>query len=297
MLCEKPYMIGTVPCACMRCFPCRVNRRRIWAHRMDLEARKHGDSSFVTLTYDDENLPPGGTLVPRDTQLWLKRLRKVLAPQKIRYFLAGEYGPQTHRPHYHMALFGIDPFTAGGVDGKGGLVNQTWAKGFTYVGSLTPDSTMYIAGYVTKKMTQGKDSRLGGKQPEFCRMSLRPRGIGAEAMRDIARALDNPIGLESIDQNGDVPSSLVSGKSPLPLGRYLKRVLREELGLKKDTPEIITKAYVIEMQKLLKYHVYNPTGSEVWKKNSHYHIMLDKFAQKRKNLLARTKIYSQKETI
>lgn len=293
MLCEKPYMVGVIPCPCQKCFPCRVNRRRIWAHRIDLEAQKHGDSSFVTLTYDDEHIPEGGSLVPKDTQDWLKRLRKVLAPQKIRYFLAGEYGPETFRPHYHAAIFGVDPLTLGGSDGQSGLVHQTWDRGFTYVGSLTPDSAMYVAGYCTKKMTQGGDKRGAGKFPEFSRMSLRP-GIGAGACGDIARSLDTLPGLRSITQSGDVPGALQYGRSRiLPLGRYLKRVLREELGLLKDTPVEAQKAYAEEMRKLYQdsFKDAENTSKSIGK------IIVDMNLQKRRNLYARTAVYGQKETI
>lgn len=85
--------------------PCRLNRRRLWTHRLLLEQLKHGDSCFLTLTYDEKHLPEGGSLVPKHAQDFLKRLRSK-TNLKLRYYLVGEYGEDTERPHYHVALFG-----------------------------------------------------------------------------------------------------------------------------------------------------------------------------------------------
>lgn len=304
MLCEKPYVIGSMPCPCQQCFPCRINRRRLWAHRLDLESQMHGDSSFVTLTYDDEHLPLGGSLAPDDPQKWLKRLRKVLAPEKVRYFLAGEYGPETFRPHYHAAIFGLAASVAGGVDGCAGVVRDTWNLGNTFVGPLSRDGAMYVAGYVTKKMTQGKDKRLNGKYPEFSRMSLRP-GIGAPAVPDIARVLDTPFGMGSIDASGDVPVSLQYGRSNVPLGRYLRVKLREALGYAKETPREVLKAYEERMHKLLQDALKNPKIKASYEKNRKGlfprdavgNILVDKFKNKRDHLKVRYGIFAQKETL
>ena len=47
-------------------------------------------------------------LLYTDVQKFLKRLRKAYRG-KLRYFVAGEYGEQTARPHYHMILYGWQP--------------------------------------------------------------------------------------------------------------------------------------------------------------------------------------------
>ena len=78
-------------------------------------------------------------------------------------------------------------------------------------------------------MTSHVDSRLNGRQPEFARMSRHP-GIGALAVPVVASALGSRFGAKSVAQTGDVPTALMHGRSSLPLGRYLRRKLREELG-------------------------------------------------------------------
>lgn len=69
--------------------PCRINKRRIWTTRLFLESLVHRSSIFFTLTYRDECLPEGGNLNPRDMTLFLKRLRKAVAPLRIRFFIVG----------------------------------------------------------------------------------------------------------------------------------------------------------------------------------------------------------------
>jgi hypothetical protein len=40
----------------------------------------HENNCFLTLTYDEENVPEDGCLEPRDYKLFLKKLRKYIAP-------------------------------------------------------------------------------------------------------------------------------------------------------------------------------------------------------------------------
>lgn len=47
---------------CGRCIGCRLERSRQWAVRCVHEAALHEDNAFITLTYDDDHLPYGGTL-------------------------------------------------------------------------------------------------------------------------------------------------------------------------------------------------------------------------------------------
>ena len=98
MKCTSPVLLGVHPVPCGQCQACRINRRRVWVHRMMLEAGQYKDNTFVTLTYSPENEPDGSSLEPKHTQDWLKRFRKAIAPLRVRYYLVGEYGEQSWRP-------------------------------------------------------------------------------------------------------------------------------------------------------------------------------------------------------
>lgn len=246
MLCKSPFTVAGRAYGCGQCMPCRLNRRRIWTHRIMLEAGQYGDNAFVTLTYSDETLPEGGNLVPGDLQLWLKRLRKAF-PNRLRFFGVGEYGDASFRPHYHVALFNY-PTCRYGMSTYNrsrskccfacDLVASTWAKGNVLLGGLQESSAAYIAGYVTKKMTSAGDARLGGRHPEFSRMSLRP-GIGGDAMWEVADVL---MRYDLDETEVDVPNGLRHGGRILPLGRYLQRRVRSFVGKDEGTPdEIIEK--------------------------------------------------------
>lgn len=163
--------------------------------RIMAEAKLNEDNAFVTLTYSDEQLPEHGGLVKRDCQLFMKRLRKTTGA-KIRYFLCGEYGDSTFRPHYHAALFGYQfpdlelLFTNANGDRlfTSELCDRIWGKGHCTVGHVQWESAGYIAGYVTKKQTGknatiyeslGEDGELLTIEPPFALMSRRP-GLGRE---------------------------------------------------------------------------------------------------------------------
>lgn len=242
MMCKNPY-VGSegLPFGCGQCMPCRFNKRRIWMHRIMLEAALYEDNSFVTLTYSDDNLPVGGTLVPEHYQQWLKRLRLKVAPSRFRFFLVGEYGDETQRPHYHAALFGFPTCVSGDTRISCikrpchwcQLVRDTWGHGNIMLGRLEDDSAGYMAGYVTKKMTHKDDTRLNGRFPEFGRMSLKP-GIGYDALWDIA----NTLFMYELDSTlDDVPFVLMHGQKTLPLGRYLRQRLRTLIGKEKNAPQ------------------------------------------------------------
>lgn len=162
---------------CGQCIACRLNRASDWAARIMHEARMSSDSSFVTLTYDEENLPRVGeyaTLVKKDVQDFFKRLRKEIEPRKIRYYMCGEYGDTFYRPHYHCIIFGIGPAEIRE------LVARCWQFGFSHVGTVSFDSAAYVARYCTKLLTGKKKEWYIERNilPEFSLMSRRP-GIGA----------------------------------------------------------------------------------------------------------------------
>lgn len=67
---------------CGRCIGCRLERSRQWALRLTHEKRFHAESAFITLTYDENHLPEGGSLDLKHFQNFMKRLRFELSPKK-----------------------------------------------------------------------------------------------------------------------------------------------------------------------------------------------------------------------
>lgn len=255
MLCRSPWQQGEALFPCGQCVPCRINRRRVWTHRIMLESLNHERNAFVTLTYEDENIPRTkdglGSLRSKDVQLWLKRIRKSIEPAKVRFYVVGEYGDVTWRPHYHAALFGYPSCEFGVTRHQDqccpqcDLVRKSWGMGHVSVGDLTIKSAAYVAGYVTKKLTREGDIKLQGRAPEFARMSLKP-GIGGDALWEVASEL-LALGL---DRKGDVPRTLRHGARELPLGRYLQRRLRVLVGKAPEAPKEVIDALSEEMRPL-----------------------------------------------
>lgn len=240
MNCHRPYIHEGGAAGCGQCLPCRINKRRVWTHRIILETALREDNAFVTLTYDDDNLPKNEEVTPREIQLFIKKLRKQVP--KLRYFAVGEYGDTTQRPHYHLALFGYPTCqrmrTRITKDKRPccppcDTVQRIWGKGQIQLGTLEKNSIQYIAGYILKKMTKNDDNRLNGRHPEFARMSLKP-GIGYDMMHEVASTLMEYKIEQTIE---DVPNSLQHGRSQLPLGPYLTRSLRAMIGRPKNAPQ------------------------------------------------------------
>ena len=118
--CTKPVVIGVkdkynngkiqrLQVACGKCPACRVRRSSDWTLRLSHEYSLHEHKGiFLTLTYDDKHIPTFQSVIKKDLQDFIKRLRKKIYPRKIKYFACGEYGSKNNRPHYHLILFGVD---------------------------------------------------------------------------------------------------------------------------------------------------------------------------------------------
>lgn len=221
MLCIRPFRPRPgQEFGCGQCLPCRINKRRMWTARILLEGLFHEASAFFTLTYEGEFLPPGGSLDPGHLEEFRYKLRHAIGP--FRYYFIGEYGERGWRPHYHGILFGKLPSAL--------EIWEIWRRGRVHVGFLEHDSAGYIAGYVTKKLTKRDDDRLGGRHPEFSRMSRKP-GIGVTGLSIIADWINSSDGAKYVAHYGDVPHTVRLGGKIFPLGRYLVSRLRETIDL------------------------------------------------------------------
>lgn len=217
---ESPSYIGNVfympiELPCGKCIGCRLEYAREWACRCVHEASLYKHNFFLTLTYDDQHLKWTSdgeqTLFKKDFQDFMKRLRKYFYDRdkdnKIRYFYCGEYGGQTHRPHYHAILFNCPPFVDVQEIGHNyakqplyhsDILDSIWKNGRVILGTVTYDSCAYVARYVSKKSlcanfdfdeqfkkfdASNGENHVDGivtdsPLPEYIGMSNRP-GIGA----------------------------------------------------------------------------------------------------------------------
>ncbi|WNK14150.1 MAG: replication initiator protein [Microvirus sp.] len=188
---------------CGNCIGCRLERSRQWSLRCVHEASLHEHNAFITLTYNDENLPANGSLHYPDFQLFMKRLRKHYSitrghpeyldylkdPKKyaIRFYMCGEYGDSTRRPHYHLCLFNchisdkiLHTYSNSLPLFTSPTLSKLWPFGHSLIGDLTRQSAAYTARYVMKKVngqlaeSHYQNSDGTHRVPEFNRMSLRP---------------------------------------------------------------------------------------------------------------------------
>lgn len=202
MPCYRPMPLSKkskdflVPCG--QCIGCKLNRSQVWAarimHEVQYQESLGNESTLALLTYDDEHLPHTDdrlpTLFPRDVQLFIKRLRREVEKhdKRIKFYAAGEYGDNFDRPHYHVAIMGIDfgDKVKDGLSKSGnqiyfsGRLNSLWTHGRTSLTDLNYESAGYIARYCTKKITGSPaKSHYQGRHPEFALQSTRP-AIGKE---------------------------------------------------------------------------------------------------------------------
>lgn len=158
---------------CGRCAVCLRKKQLDWAFRLNHELKKSESACFLTLTYDDRSVPNTGlgySLVKKDFQDFMKRLRKHAKKTKIKYYACGEYGDRTERPHYHAIVFNLPkPFEK--------YVLKAWKYGHVHIGSVTEASIMYTTKYTLKGLKRRRPEEVDelGRQPEFALMS---NGLG-----------------------------------------------------------------------------------------------------------------------
>lgn len=190
-------IVRTLTLPCGQCIGCRLERSRQWAIRCLHEASLYKQNCFITLTYSNKHLPSNMSLDYRDFQLFMKRLRKKFGT-KIRFYMAGEYGENFGRPHFHACLFNFDfqdkvlwkRTSVGSRIFRSGDLEELWPYGFSSIGEVTFESAAYVARYIMKKVTGKqagehyeyvceKTGEITNRTPEFNHMSLKP-GIGAK---------------------------------------------------------------------------------------------------------------------
>lgn len=226
---EKPmdngythYML--VPCR--QCLECRQQRANEWALRCMFEAEEHLQNCFITLTYEKNPF----VLVKEDLQKFIKRLRKHIAPTKIKYFACGEYGEKHMRPHFHVIIFGYDfeDKYESSKSEKGYSIydsetlHKLWGKGLVTVQDVTVNSCAYCALYSAKPRSQLPVYLR--KNPEFNVMS---QSLGIKGM---AEHFDEYVKTDEIWFDGksyNIPQALLNKLCKDKNGRVVLDVYHE----------------------------------------------------------------------
>lgn len=153
--CENPVLgfMGYVPCR--KCATCQRIKSWKWVQRALDEMVFHPRTWFVTLTF---RRVPDDPYV--EVQKWLKRVRKELGDDKIRYLCAQERGGRGGRLHFHLLVHG-----SAGLSGR--MVRAQWRGGITHarlvhgVGCKAKGASP-AAGYVAKYATKDNRVRASG---------------------------------------------------------------------------------------------------------------------------------------
>lgn len=215
---------GDLKIPCGKCIECISKRAIDWSSRASHEISLHKKNCFITLTYDEENLP--SHLVVKDYwQKFFKRLRYHTS-EKLLYMVSHEYGTQNFRPHHHAIIFGhsFDDMyfwkktKSGYPIFRSETLEKLWPYGFSSIADANEKTAYYIASYA-----------LSGKEREL----LAPNGeiIKINDCMDVSKRPG--IGLNYFIKNA---SQLVHSKTPLP--RYYLKKLTDEKFLDKH-PELV----------------------------------------------------------
>lgn len=156
---EYGFVDQTMKIACGHCICCRIARAQEWTTRGVHEMSSTFHPTYaVTLTYDNDHLPPGGSLQKSDLQCFHKRLRYHTGD--FRFMACGEYGPNTGRAHYHGVYFGLKlPDAYKGNHWGSRTLLEAWGNGQVSFHPATPASIGYVSGYVVKKLRAHHSTR------------------------------------------------------------------------------------------------------------------------------------------
>lgn len=199
-MCTRPRLMKSelglfklVPCK--TCIECRIMRVSDFTARLKMELQTYNYvGSFVTLTYTDKNLirllpegsavvgnffgncPPafGSTLYRPDLSKFCDNMQKRLKRKygkSGKYIGFGDYGSDTHRPHYHLIYIGLPN------DRK--LVYDTWKLGNIDVDSVGNGCIRYVLDYIQSMplTPDQKYEQFGDFEPPFYHFS---KGLGFE---------------------------------------------------------------------------------------------------------------------
>lgn len=169
-----PSVSSDVFAKCGHCEDCYNSMRYAWAWRLasDIQYRlKQGWlCAFVTLTYDDGNLPRfplylecgvenplagQPCFLKKDIKDFIGYIKKIgnreRGLKELLYFVASEYGPSTKRPHYHLIISWSPEYYSGPEMHM--LIKKYWFE-----------NPVTHRGFITPKDFEGGENRRKGKK-------------------------------------------------------------------------------------------------------------------------------------
>lgn len=264
---KTDFMI--VPCG--KCLFCRYKQSREWSHRIQLEMEYYGGTqncAFVTLTYNDENLPKAG-VIKKHVQDYVKRVRSRLG-RNISFYAVGEYGELLKRPHYHLIVIGARgrdryqqmsrlkaklPLLKTGDDWY--HLHKAWQdKGFTDIQEPRSSGGVsgYVGSYLCKLDKAREDAEKYGWNAPFKLMS---KGLGKERILQIAKKWKKnelvqwPIYYFERSGFDKKKNRMTSFK--MPLGRYLRNILHKYCGKMEELKQY---AEMFKIKMVIEYGKY-----------------------------------------
>lgn len=176
-----------MPVPCGKCPECLSKRSNGWIFRLLEQDKVSENSLFCTFTYENKyftresgRLTEKGfmTLVKRDFQLFMKRLRKSTTNGKIiKYYAVGEYGSSTFRPHYHAIIF----------NSSRGDIEKAWGLGNVHCDVVNGNTV----AYTTKYMHKGRLIPLHSNDDRTPEFQLFSKGLGLSYINEQTIAYHN----------------------------------------------------------------------------------------------------------
>ena len=151
-----------VPCG--KCTECVKQYQNQWYLRFAAECKGYPTVIFFTLTYNEDSVlrfkdEEDGTIVrsvnKKDVQNWIKRARrsyeyKFGTDLDMKYYITSEYGPKTHRPHYHGLFMSKVPYV------QFGPIFKDWQDRYGFVNYSQAINEGAVSRYVSKYCAKGK---------------------------------------------------------------------------------------------------------------------------------------------
>lgn len=260
---------------CGKCPNCVARRTSGWSFRLMQQEKVSFNAHFITLTYDTKHVPISDhgfmQLKKRDVQLFFKRLRKLdvaTSPDgksNIKYYVVGEYGGKTKRPHYHVIIFNV----------KIEHIPVAWGLGDVHYGTVTGASIGYTLKYISKPNKIPEFAR-DDRQPQFALMS---KGLGKNYLTPNIMAWHNETKANAFLTRMYV--NLEDGKKA-SMPRYYKDKIYNE-GVRKSIAHVSKINAEYEQRK--KEHEYR---GEYWK--DYYNSIMSAFKKMERDYLKNQKL-------